>query len=1404
MLDGSPPRQVGSVIRFSSGPTSDNAHFLTAKMLINALKHATSNRVSEKAKRRSKAGSCAFAPAPFITLLVPPLQSTSTRSSESPQRQAHSKLKNNLTFASLSLHHETAQLYEISEARELDAQVETRRLRLDKAKKSKEALTAEVGAEIWSKSALPSIYEGILSHPAAADEERREAEAELLLYRHKLLLALPNPASTASKTAAQGPRGTAATHLSAAELKAREAAEAQEIEAKGHARDAVGEMAMGMVTIGVPDELAWKIRLDWQDSEHLTEFPAVQLRKLLELFRNKVGPPPIAGAEEGKADGEEGNSTTAALVYASRALLLAIEDPVFLQEERERKARRDIDDGASELDALALAILSRQTRHPSSHSELPPRSTSSTKTTNPLRTLQLQHSGLFRKLKGDAALSLSNVKQGLNCIMATALTHLHSPQNHLRALRYADAVSWRNPDDLEALLAKGYIKMAGEDWLQAKNLFEEVVTKYRSGIDRRGKKPIAATRAVPLQNPLLEAQGEAAWCDLQGGKLDEATEELHNFLERVDAEDVQGVTSEQRARAWWRYGQALWQRGGPSRLDPANAFSCFITALKRLPSFAPAYTSLGTYYSTITLPTWIEARSASRKLLSSMHAKPKQAYRLANGFADEREWDLVEVVCKEDHSRRGWRGRFARIESIAKDACQQECLGMAGDRLGGVAAPETTKRASSLSRSLCAPSQTTPPFGTYLVTPQELNPAPWEIRYSIADVHRQLGDYDEAIELFEGILQAHPDQVAVRVALSDAYLLNGRIQQASGYNARAGTSFVKAAQEKLLLSSKRHGICDPPGKTAADAVFEMARLAQFRPGKESEHVHHISFGDGKRTAGGRQVAGCDVGKVLMKWLPNGKMVRTHSSTWRLTFTKSLSCLMHRPTRWLGLLGTIWPSHCLHWRVLQISRLHQSRRRTGWQSKQAIGCIKQAIKAEPHKRPILAAVGQPHVRTQHQAFAACLHPRHRKQSTQPYPMEQPWLSGGISKVNRALHLAALFSERLGQHALAVERVEEASRLLEAEYEATEDQETAQKFAIAQITLGRVRLAQERAQESVELFEGALALLEEEEDVEEAEEKSVSLDKVSICLARAQAHLGAAIAHHFLKAQEQSISSFDAALDSLASLEGMKDARVSAAKTSIVVLRARCDYANGNVAEATDHLMQLLADEPDSMAAIGLLSACAIPEQDDELLDAALSEVRNYSREQLGALDPLGTIPLLQALDRFRKGEDDAAIDHHLKIHLQSPSADPQSHTQLAEALTRRSLVSRDSDEAASKVAEVRKMVEARMEDDLQARLAEAAAVLTNGSEAQHHAYENVHYVPHVSSSWADVRAYTRSNLMMCSNARQFRRPMSNVRVLGEWDLEKLGRAQPLLNRSSLCNDCYRLCLFRITTCEERVA
>lgn len=78
-----------------------------------------------------------------------------------------------------------------------------------------------------------------------------------------------------------------------------------------------------------------------------------------------------------------------------------------------------------------------------------------------------------------------------------------------------------------------------------------------------------------------------------------------------------------------------------------EAFSHFINALKCDRTCAPAYTSLGIYYSEFTDPP--DPTRASKCFQKAFELDPREAdaaKRLAEGFADEREWDLVEVVAR--------------------------------------------------------------------------------------------------------------------------------------------------------------------------------------------------------------------------------------------------------------------------------------------------------------------------------------------------------------------------------------------------------------------------------------------------------------------------------------------------------------------------------------------------------------------------------------------------------------------------------------------------------------------------------------------------------------------------------------------------------------------------------------
>lgn len=78
-----------------------------------------------------------------------------------------------------------------------------------------------------------------------------------------------------------------------------------------------------------------------------------------------------------------------------------------------------------------------------------------------------------------------------------------------------------------------------------------------------------------------------------------------------------------------------------------ECYKHFIGALKHNPSYAPAFTSLGIYYSEhANPPDPSRASKCFQKAFELDASEGEAARRLAEGFADEREWDLVEVVAR--------------------------------------------------------------------------------------------------------------------------------------------------------------------------------------------------------------------------------------------------------------------------------------------------------------------------------------------------------------------------------------------------------------------------------------------------------------------------------------------------------------------------------------------------------------------------------------------------------------------------------------------------------------------------------------------------------------------------------------------------------------------------------------
>lgn len=101
-----------------------------------------------------------------------------------------------------------------------------------------------------------------------------------------------------------------------------------------------------------------------------------------------------------------------------------------------------------------------------------------------------------------------------------------------------------------------------------------------------------------------------------------------------------------------------------------EAYRHYITSLKKWASFAPAFTALGIYYLEHASPP--DTARASKCFQKAVELDPREAEaarRLAHGFAEEREWDLVEVIARRTiEGEGGWAGGDGRSSSAEMEA----------------------------------------------------------------------------------------------------------------------------------------------------------------------------------------------------------------------------------------------------------------------------------------------------------------------------------------------------------------------------------------------------------------------------------------------------------------------------------------------------------------------------------------------------------------------------------------------------------------------------------------------------------------------------------------------------------------------------------------------------------------
>ncbi|KAL8663254.1 MAG: hypothetical protein Q9202_004003 [Teloschistes flavicans] len=506
---------------------------------------------------------------------------------------------------------------------------------------------------------------------------------------------------------------------------------------KNSKREEVVRLAQGIVILQHPFALAWKINLEWKDIEYLGELDVGVLREYVDLF-----------PEEGLGKVLRGYLESEISVFPARAvdqdgtqneekgvLIMTTEDRLVLMTDGLEDSSKSV---------LAHRIMSEYYLYLDEHESA----------AETARKAQ-RHVVTDSQTSG---LPLANNTDAINVLLGNALVQYQAPRHHPEARSLFESILVRKPLNGSALIGIGLILEEQNELDRAVDFFERAMK----------------------QAPSTKIQAEAAWCRALDGDYPRGLEELEECLLTVKAPDLR--TKALKAQILYRIGMCHWNmdHSKASRRDRNKAYTRFLSALQTDANFAPPYTMLGIYYADYAKDR-ARARKCFQKAFELSSSEIVAAERLARSFAKTREWDLVEVIAQRvvesgrlrpapGSKKKGISWPFAALAVVQLNKQEHaksivsfqsalrispkeyyswvglgECYHNSGRY---IAAAKAFEQAQKLEREL----------GT------EVLGDTWFSRYMLANVQRELGEYDAATIGYREILQVRTEEYGVSIS----------------------------------------------------------------------------------------------------------------------------------------------------------------------------------------------------------------------------------------------------------------------------------------------------------------------------------------------------------------------------------------------------------------------------------------------------------------------------------------------------------------------------------------------------------------------------------------------------------------------------------------------------------------
>lgn len=611
-----------------------------------------------------------------------------------------------------------AQILEVEEKKRINILIGERRTRLG-AKLSE--VTLEVNREVLCQSELADIYEK-LTLWVHDDDVRRQYEEKLLQFRYDRLLVTP-------------------PQTKAAEIQV------------------VQKLANDMVIIKHPFKLAWDIAVEWQDhkeikdwdvnvlNEYCSFFPDSDLYRVLTGFmtsdispfpkRTVPAPAPALTSEtdEESEDDEDGGAPTSVVPYTDEDRLLMMMEGIsttssLLAHRLMGEYYQNLEDHESNVELMRKAI-----------------------------KIMIAETEKIGKV-------FTNANQAFMLYLGTALVFYQSPRNHGEAKCLFDKVLEVDSTSTAAMIGVGLIYEEEEEFDQAIEFLE---------------------RALEGDSSNLRVRAEVGWLYSLKGDYIRGKKELESLLPSMMQASV---SKDLLAQTQYRLGCCIWNLDSSktARKSRKGAYAYFLDAIKSNFNYAPAYSSLGIYYADYAKDNK-RARKCFLKAVELSSAEVESAERLARSFADDGDWDRVELVARRIVDS----GRVRPPPGSKKKGISWplSALGVAElnkqDYAKAVVSFQQALRISPEDyHSWVGLGESYHNSGRFIAATKAIQNAQkleqnadsgkigdtWFTKYMLANIKRELGEFDEAIDLYHEVISNRPEEEGVAIALMQTMVEN--------------------------------------------------------------------------------------------------------------------------------------------------------------------------------------------------------------------------------------------------------------------------------------------------------------------------------------------------------------------------------------------------------------------------------------------------------------------------------------------------------------------------------------------------------------------------------------------------------------------------------------------------------